>query len=57
MITGSLRAWRSGGTPGWDEAHLARDFRLLAGVSPGRWQQEFPFFPALEPAGLVPSGS
>ncbi|WP_344318726.1 helix-turn-helix transcriptional regulator [Actinocatenispora thailandica] len=36
----------------FDEAHLARDFRSLVGVSPARWQDEFPFFQATGgPAG------
>jgi AraC-like DNA-binding protein len=39
----------------FDEAHLARDFRLLVGVSPGRWQDEFPFFQAAAPAGDLAS--
>ena len=34
----------------FDEAHLARDFRLLVGMSPRRWQDEFPFFQAAAPA-------
>jgi AraC-like DNA-binding protein len=39
----------------FDEAHLIRDFRLLVGVSPGRWRDEFPFFQAAATPGELAS--